>query len=150
MKIKALFEIDSVTRTNSDPIQVYPPINGNNVNSPNVGIQTTGRYVIKYKKYASGQFIYSRVNAYQDSKDRIHGIGTLVITMYSKKYNKDIVISATYTIRTADPNNTFTVDRMIGQITAATVDDKLAKGYITFEPVDGGKSYEIVANISCC
>src|SRR3989338_10833489 len=71
MDIQVVFEVDSIVRTNEGGIQVFPTDGPAPIG---VGINTTGRYVIKKGKHLSGDFIYSRTNAYQDKQGRLHGI----------------------------------------------------------------------------
>lgn len=139
MQIKVIFEVASVVRTSDGGVQTFP-----NTGEPaplGVGIETTGRYVVKAKKHVSGDFIYNRINAYQDNQGHLHGIGHLVMNLCHQ--GNDIAITSTYTNRTLNPENAFSVDKLIAPITSATVNNLLAQGQMVFKSVDGGRCYKV-------
>lgn len=138
MQIKVVFEAESIVRTSDGGVQTFPDPGEQ---APfGVGIETTGRYVVKHKKHVSGDFIYNRINAYKDDRGRLHGVGNFVMNLCHQ--GNDIVITSNYTNRTANPENAFSVDKFVTPITSATVNGLLAQGQMWAKPINGGLCYK--------
>jgi len=137
MVFTAIFDVKSIVATSTGGVPVFPP---GVLVPPGVGVATTGLYVTNNPGHHSvGQFVYSRVNAYQDDEGRLHGIGHMTVTLERK--GVVVVITSTYTTRTIDPNESFSVDRIVTPVTSATINGKLTQGFFELTPIDGGRKY---------
>lgn len=140
MKLKGIFEAQSITQINGNSIEIYPTPGG--PVAPGVGIQITGKYRLVPQAGISGYFSYSRTNAYADNLGRIHGIGILNLKLESPKGHK-VDVSVSYTNRTVNPAETFSLDRVDAFVTGASYNDKLATGTIHLRPIEGGRQFEV-------
>jgi len=142
MKLKVLFEASLISRANGVPIEVYPE--GGVPPPPGVGTITTGKY--NAIKGASGYFIFTRTNAGISDTGLILGAGIMTKTLHDNCGN-NIILSTTYEVQSGSPDIQFSLVKLTGLITGATINGHLASGKIKYDVIDGGKQLLATINL---
>jgi hypothetical protein len=141
MKIKAVFKAKTITLASQGPsTQIYPVV----APAPTgVGEIRVGEYVVAHLlgSRVSGNFTFTRTNTHIDDQGHLIGQGEHI---YRLKVNDHIVvITDTYSVRTLDPTNPFSIDLSTGYVTSAKVDGCLYTGTIKNEILDGGLTINV-------
>lgn len=139
MKLKFTYEVNTISRVAPNGgTQVYP--NPGEPSPPGVGVMTTGRYTVSPNHSGiSGDYIYTRVNAYSDEDGVVTGDGT--ITFRLRRCDDDIRITSVFTIRFTDAEEPFSVIELNCPIAFASINGRPAHGTIKFRPIQGGRQY---------
>lgn len=147
MKIKATFKAKTITLASQGPsTQIYPPPAAP---APlGVGDIRVGEYVVAHLlgSRVSGNFTFTRTNTHIDDEGHLIGQGEHI---YRLKVNEHIVVvTDTYSVRTLDPADPFSIDLSTSYLTSAKVDGCLYTGTIKNKIRDGGLTVDVTMELS--